>query len=300
MLKGMAYHRELYRQMFPKSSGDIDLLIPIEEFRQVHNYLLQNGFRQYFHADDTHGTRARQAGKHPLEYGVSECHYVRNDDCFDVHVDIHGEISVCNEFEGLPLRQWFPAQHLPWQTNTQTVHTDRFSFRRLCPEMHFLHLVLHMAHHRFSGMKWFLELCRFLEIFGADLDWTMYDRLELNRNYRRLMGILLRLVADVTGEERPGADKWRLFWTHTSEKEFRFFQSCLETENLSQLQQYKTFVLLGADWRQQSSMLSFLLFDGQAVVRFRDNAAYQLMAPLIQPFYLMGRAGWAAARKMKS
>ncbi len=300
VLKGLAYQSELYQQYLPKNSNDIDLLVRQDEFKRIHAYLLQMGFELYPYPQDAYASKARYEGRNPLEYGGSECHYLRKTATFTIQLDMHVEIVIRNPAEKLPVGSWFREAALPWHENTEEVTVGEYKFRRLCLEMHFLHLVLHFAHHSFAGMKWFLEICRFIEVFGKEIDWNYYDRLELSRHCRRLMGIVLRMVCEVTGGTQAGADKWPIFWTSTSEREFRFFQSCLERDSISQFRRYLVLVLLGADWKEKSFFLSYLLFDGQAIIRFRNNGLYQRLAPFIQPLYLLGRVGLSSFTKIKS
>lgn len=49
-LKGYFWACDLYEDINIRSSGDIDILIAIEEFEDIHVIMLQNGFEMESHA----------------------------------------------------------------------------------------------------------------------------------------------------------------------------------------------------------------------------------------------------------
>lgn len=288
-LKGMAYLNSLYTEHPPKLSSDIDILIHPDDYPAARKCLLDKGYIHYW--PDTH--LAFFTGGDEVGGGESEAHFTRKSDTFTFNIDLHWEISVSSRFEGYPTRNWLPIQDYPWFACTEDTEDGGNTYRRLRPEMHFLHLVFHFGpHHHFNGLKWLFELCRFLEVYGDTMDWEHIEKTVSEKNCRRIFGLVLRMIYGITGDAVPAAGRWRTFWTNTREWEYQFFLHNLSIGALSTFRQYCSMVLLGGSWQEKWKMLSYILFDPNAVRRFRGNRMYRICAPIVQPFYLLLRMGF--------
>ena len=156
--------------------------------------------------------------------------------------------------------------------------------------MQFIHLACHFAlNHQFRGAKWFVDLVQFTEKYGEHLDWRYIHGVVTEANVKKVIGITLKLVSEVTGEDGQAAAKSKEFLAgRVTAAEYNFYKSSLFPDR-SHTRTYLSHLLMPCRLNDKLRVLSYLLFDSTAMPHWR-TAGKKGLPPALQPFYLVYRA----------
>jgi len=155
VFKGAALGETLYRDVGLRATGDLDLLIHPQHLPACRELLAELGYASS-EVELTPGShldyRNEQAFSHP--------------DRVQAVVELHWHLlDVPYYIRKVPI-DWF------WQ-HTETVEIEGRPVRVLNPEANLLYLPAHLAlHHRFHGLRWFVDLALLVHKRQADLDWA--------------------------------------------------------------------------------------------------------------------------------
>ena len=292
VLKGFSYMEKIYGNTGARSVGDIDILVQPQDFPKVRDHLLQSGFSYYIHPD-FRGTEEEFVRF--TEY-MGETSFLKKTGILSLVLDLHWHIKAYRE--GSPINAFFPIHDYPWMDFTDTARLGDTEIRCLSPEMHLIHMAMHFSlHHQYNGIKWFLEICIFLDKFGQALDWDFIYKIVGSPDCRKALEVTLLLAEEVMGESRPAG---RMRRAGRSVKgmlpgEYRFYKKCLLHGRDSILVRYLAFILLPADIKGRIRMLSYILFDQSAVPHWRVDGKKR--SRWLQPLYIGYRAGEALLRR---
>lgn len=277
LLKGLSYMEDIYGDTSARGMSDIDLLIRPDDRMKALEYLLAEGYSNYV----IPSFKGSQDDFTKLTDITGESHFMKKSGVLTVGIDLHWKMRA-----GYPLNDYLALDRLPWWEHNSTVIIGGASARRLSPEMQFIHLALHFAiHHEYTGLRWFIEICLFINRYGNDLDWEFIYKTATSLDCRKLLGVCLRLAADYMGDSWPGSVIWRRFLPGSAllPGEYRFYNSCLMRDSRSRLASYTCMTLSPATIAGRLRMISFFMFDPQGVMFW--SGSDKQVSKLLQPFY---------------
>lgn len=148
LLKGMALIHGVYDNIFLRPMYDIDILIHKDDLTRAKNRLEKLGY-------------------------ICKAGYPENFYKEGVRLDLHLEflntyrVKTRNKFHRIDLEKI-------WR-NSQAIKIDEAEARILSPEDTLSQLCLHLAfHHGFSGLMWYFDIIKFLQINREIIDWNKF------------------------------------------------------------------------------------------------------------------------------
>jgi hypothetical protein len=292
LLKGFSRMERLYGNTWTRPVSDLDILITREDYPLVRDYLLGSGFR--FSVKEAFRDRVKEAVEVSDSF-YNEIQFVKDFGKVPFYLDLHWRIEGIAE--GSPLKHLYPLEGYPWRQHTERQSIGGTVVECLSLEMQFIHAVFHFAlHHRFQGLKWFLDICLFIKEFGKEMNWDFISDTVREPDCRKLFGITLRLVSDTAGETSRHIPSWKKFWSGTQlPGEYNYYRQRLLSGH-SLVQDYLTYVFLPLKVSGKIKVLSYFLFHKEAVRQWRQKGS-KSMPPVLQPFYILYRAGAELVRK---
>jgi hypothetical protein len=286
VLKGFSLVEGLYINSALRPVSDLDIYIIRSDYAQVRDVLQGLGYQAQMRADFP-GTYQEF-----IEIGESaftEMHYIRSLGQFHINLDIHWGMDGL--WEGSPLKELFPIERYPWMSSLRRTRVGEWEFNALGWEMQFLHIVSHFAlHHQFQGVKWFLDIGLMLRALGPELDWDFIRRMAGTADFRKAIGVTLRMVEDEAGIKAEQVPPWQSFWNGKAlPGEYAFYRRRLFGA-ASKRGKYLAFSLLPVKLRDKTRVLGYYLLDSAALPQWRigDPPAARRWW---QPFYMVYRVG---------
>lgn len=286
LLKGFAHLEKLYGSLWIRPVGDLDLLIHRAELPRVKNLLYDLGFSQY--VDPAfEGTECEWAAI--AEKYHSELHYYRSLGGFTVNVDLHWDLINLIQ-RGSPLEEIYPVNDIPWFAHRKEIILGEIPVRCFSLEMHFLHALFHFSlGHKFTGLKWFVDLCQFVTLWGERLDWALIYSTAARHRCLKLVALTRRLVAAVAGGHFWPAEAGgiNLAALRINPLELHFYRQRLFAGK-SYTGIYLCLALLPPRWRDRRRVLSYILFNPEAFPHWRTGK--RQIIPGLQPLSMMLKA----------
>ena len=173
-LKGVALSQELYGDPFMRSSGDIDILVRVEDVPRAEELLVGLCYRN---AIGFHSFSRRQQ----LHIIRSEHHHEYINDESGIHIELHWRSYLWNEAQVSAL--WDGSLPSKWAANgNQLSKVDNILF-----------LADHGARHGWQRLKWLSDLAMLMENCSVD-DWdAIYGRADFFELHRPLLETALLL-----------------------------------------------------------------------------------------------------------
>ena len=155
LLKGAALAETLYATSLLRPIGDFDLMVRPEQAQDCRQIIAQMGYIP----------RIAEIGPGPdLLY--------HNQQGFDwpgrtrAPIEVHWHLVDTPYYMRRMPMEWFWAQAASIPVGGQAVQI-------LSPEANLLYLPAHLAfHHRYQGLRWYVDLALLIQQHGPDLDWT--------------------------------------------------------------------------------------------------------------------------------
>lgn len=283
MLKGFAHMVSLYGNTWTRPVSDLDILINRDDYPRLKELLSGMGF-SYHAGDNFRGTVAESQEIDEAYY--NEAHFRQDTGEMSINLDVHWGVEGMGE--GSPLKSLFPIEDYPWRNYTESQVFGSTKVVCLTAEMQFIHNIMHLGlHHRLQGFKWFMDICLLLTEQGHELDWDFIRETVKEPDCRKLVGIMLRLVEDVTAGP-TGIPHWREFWSGGGlPGEYGHYKSRLFAGG-GRAGDYVTLVLLPVRLRDKLKVISFFLFKKEAVRHWRADGQKGTLS-FFQPFYIVCR-----------
>lgn len=283
LLKGFARMAELYGSSACRSISDMDILIRPADFPAVKQALLAQGF--VLAVDDFYAPQAAAYEKFQAEQSY-EASFKKSFAGVSLVLDVHWQLGA--GWPGYEHLGIFALDRVDWQEQTEPFSFHGCEVRRLNLNAHFFHLVCHFGlHHRFSGLKWLHELCLLLERYDRQLDWDWIGETARQTGCTKLVGVTLRLVAEVLGPTHRLAGRWQDYWPKFMPGEFVLYRRRLFQAGSQMADAVCLLLLIERVW-DRLRLLGYLLFDPRGVPQLRLSAAsYSLPRRMLQPFYLL-------------
>jgi hypothetical protein len=156
LLKGPALTETLYRDLALRAMGDIDLVVPTLHVPISQQILTELGYA-------------------PTEIDVSPGAHLdyRNEQAFEYREPHHATVELHWHLLDIPYYLHKVPMNWFWQ-NTETVEIAGHPVQVLNPEANMLYLPAHLAlHHRFHGLRWFVDLALLVHKHHDSLDWEV-------------------------------------------------------------------------------------------------------------------------------
>ena len=187
-LKGPLLSQYLYGALGARTSGDIDVLVKMEDVPRIRNILVSSGYRlsSALHWNsDSACVRSREAE-------------ISFQSAAEVSIDVHWRL--------MPHYSASVFDHLSGWESLRPVLLAGHEIQTLAPEPLLLFLCAHAAKHMFERLGWICDIARFLHV-TPNLDWARI--IEQSRHARSLRQLLLslHLANDLLGAPIPNMDK---------------------------------------------------------------------------------------------
>ncbi len=274
LLKGAALAEILYDNITQRPMGDADLVIPAHKLPACEGALLGLGFVPSA-VELTPGMDV--AYHNELSFSPREP--------FHIYVELHWHLLDIPYYLLKVPMDWF------WE-NTETVEIAAHPVQVLTPEANLLYLPAHLAlHHRFHGLRWFVDLAMLVHKYHETLDWdTVIGKaqefellLVLRETLDRLHGYWPSLPL-----EEP---RQRLRALNPTPFEARLLR-LLTTEPRSPLLDFYTDLVSLPNWPARMRFALLNLFPQQAYMAQR----YGVKSALQLPYWYLYRLGDGAVK----
>lgn len=282
LLKGFTNMDRLYGDRMQRPVGDLDILIRGADYPKVKAHLLNSGFNQSL--DKEVSSRHKEILFDLWETMLLEMHFIKALGVCKLNVDVHLGFSSLWMF---PVRDLYSLAEYPWFEHTEMMTMDHQAIECLRPEMHFLHCAYHFAlNNRFTGLKWFIDLCQYIVKFGHLLDWNLINELTKSPDSGKVLLVVLKLVADATGKdcspflvESGMGLEYRL-----PDWEYRFYQKRLLAGN-AVWQKYLCSALLPCRKADKMKVIRFMLFHRAPLLMWDPDIIK--LPQFLYPFYIL-------------
>lgn len=177
-LKGVALSYELYGDPVIRSSGDVDILVRVEDVAKAEEILIALGYRN---AIGFHSLSAKQQ-RYILE---TEHHHEFVNDAHGVHIELHWRSALWSEVQVLALWDKIVPSDWPCMDLSKLTKVDNILF-----------LADHGARHGWKCLKWLSDIAMLLEISSAN-DWNEIYARAAHFDLQRVLletTLLLKLV----------------------------------------------------------------------------------------------------------
>lgn len=241
LLKGAALAETLYRNVALRPMSDLDLVVPQHRVPDCRDALFDLDYipTEVEERPGSHlAYRSQQGFTHP--------------DPLRPYVELHWHlIEVPYYMSTIPM-DWFWENAVASQDATRTV-------RLLSPEANLVYLPAHLAlHHRFRGLRWFVDLALLVHRNHENLDWDNVIAaaqefellLVLQETLDRLAGYWPSLPLDEPRKQlhalQPTPQERRLFRLLTAEPRSPLLDFYTDIVSLGSLPDQARFILLNA------------------------------------------------------
>ena len=201
LVKGITVFWHLYDDETLRAVSDLDFLIRRDHYHKLSKLLEDRGFyypRNEFAAMNLIITREE------FESGGCEISFVKDTFPFKTSIDVHFDLSGFKKMQSV-MHLLYPMSKFDWFGNTRTIEINNCSVTCLNFEMSLLHMIYHFSiHHSFMGLKWLLDICQMIVKHNDVIDWDKFYKTVENANIKRLVGISLGMVNEITGVESFG------------------------------------------------------------------------------------------------
>ncbi|WP_307475725.1 nucleotidyltransferase domain-containing protein [Cytobacillus purgationiresistens] len=172
-LKGPILAKELYGDLSLRTSGDIDLLIHIEDIAKADRLLVSFGYKQdeYIHSLLN-------------DWKWRHHHFTYYHEAFGTKVEVHWRLNPAPSNE--------PAFHELWQRKQRSTTHQASRLFFLGNEDLFFFLVTHGARHGWSRLRWLADIHQIVE---KGLNWTKVELLLRKHKGKKIAGQALILSA---------------------------------------------------------------------------------------------------------
>lgn len=283
LLKGFARLDELYDDAVCRSISDMDILIRQADFSAVKKNLLGQGF--VMAVDEFYAPQASAYEQFQQEHSY-EASFSKTCAGVSFVLDVHWQLGA--GWPGYEQLGLFRLDRIAWQELTESFSFQGCEIRRLNLNAHFFHLLCHFAlHHRFAGPKWLHELCLLLDRYDRQLDWDWIGDTARQTGCVKLVGVALRMVAELLGPAHRLADRWQSYWPNFMPGEFALYRRRLFQSGSQMAEAVCLLLLIERVW-DRLRLIGYLLFDPRGVPQLRLSAAsYSLPRRMVQPLYLL-------------
>ncbi|MDE0686428.1 MAG: nucleotidyltransferase family protein [Candidatus Poribacteria bacterium] len=154
VLKGMILIRTVYTDIGLRPMCDLDLLAKPTDWTSINKILRSQG---YTTTENYNLLREGEVYDYSFCFGASE--FVK-----------HGPIDVALDLHFNPIWVGNIAEESLW-SRTTVVKEVGVDMLCLCPEHQLAHLCVHLNHHNYMLLKWFVDIYALLHRYKEDLDW---------------------------------------------------------------------------------------------------------------------------------
>lgn len=201
LIKGITILRHLYDDDTLRAVTDLDFLIRRDQYHKLVKLLEDRGFyypRKEFAAVNLIITREE------FESEGCEILFVKDTFPFKTLIDVNFDLSGFKKRQFV-MHMLYPMSKFDWFGNTRTIEIDNCKVTCLNLEMSLLHMIYHFSlHHSFMGLKWLLDICQMIVKYNGVIDWNKFFKTLENANIKRLVGISLGMVSEITGVKSFG------------------------------------------------------------------------------------------------
>lgn len=191
-VKGPVLLKRVYVETWKREIADIDLLIFSETGESLEKSLEEAGFA-------VSEQRFEKIGKYkPDTEGkeISEVPFEKHGALCTITLDVHLSVQA-HGIKKSKLNQIFPIHKINWEEEISSINVDGFELPCLSEEEEFLFEIFHFSiHHGFAGLKWFLDLGKYLKFKAVTLDWEKIFRIADNANLRKVLWTVIVLLED--------------------------------------------------------------------------------------------------------
>lgn len=281
LLKGFTNMDRLYGDRMRRPVGDLDILIGAADYPRVKAHLLARGFRQCL--DKEVGSDQEAILFDLWETMLQEMHFAKSLGVCELNVDVHWGFSSLWMF---PVRELYSLATYPWFEYTERMTLNEKAIECLRPELHFLHCVYHFAlNNRYTGLKWFIDLCQYIVKFGHLLDWNFINGLISSPDSRKILLVALNLVAEVTGNDCSPSILRKLMRSDCKlpDWEYRFYKKRLFAGS-AVWQKYLCSALLPCKQVDRMKVIKFMLFHRAPLLMWQPDGAK--LPRFLYPIYI--------------
>jgi hypothetical protein len=278
LLKGIALAENLYGNVALRPTGDSDLVVSKQQVPAYRRALLELG---YVPLELEFATGAQLAYRNEEALTLPETP--------QVVIELHWHLLDLPYYLRKVPMNWF------WE-NTQSLRIGGQSVKILNPEANLLYLPAHLAlHHRFHGLRWFVDLALLVHKHQDTLDWdNVIDRAEEFE-----LVLVLRETLDRLAGYWPSlplkAPRRRLHDLEPSAIEARLFR-LLTAEPRSPLLDFYTDIICLPDLRAKGRFVLLNVFPQPAYMdrRYGTERMWQL------PFWYLYRFGDGVVKMIRT
>lgn len=200
LIKGIAALRQLYDDPMARAVSDLDIVIKREHYGEVKELLLEAGF---YYPQEQIAKIKLKLSQEEFEDVSHEISYHKDTIPFPTSLDLHFNLSGFGM--NSMMHQLYPIDRHDWFDNLHIIEMDGCKIRCLNHEMTLLNMIYHFSiHHSFRNLKWLLDICQMVVKYNERIDWRRVDQTAAHPNLRKLIGISLAMVKEVTGISRFG------------------------------------------------------------------------------------------------
>lgn len=286
LVKGIVTLKQLYDDDMMRAVSDLDILIHREDYVRTAELFQSQGFyypQEKLEKQDLTMTREEFESRH---YEIS---YVKDTVPFPTSVDLHFDLSRFRKDS--MMHRLYPIHRHDWFANTQMLEMEGYRIRCLNNEMALLNMIYHFSiHHSFRSLKWLIDICQMVVQYQRQIDWDKVYLTAEHPNLRKLVGICLSLVKELTGIDSFGDYSVNDFLKKSPE--MGWFKKMM----FADLHKVKAAfwgrmvrVLLPVTFRDKMLVLGHNLFDKDSIIH-RSKSKNRGGIDLLQPFRLFGIA----------
>jgi hypothetical protein len=283
LLKGFATLERLYDDPAMRVVSDLDIVIKREDYPKVRAFLLEDGF---YYSPEILEKFQLKLTRQEYETFFHEISYFKDTVPFPTALDLHFNFSGFSE-KSL-MRSIYPIDGHDWFGGIQILKLNGYEIQCLDLEMSLLYMVYHCSRHSFRGLKWLVDICQLIVKYNDQIDWCRVYRTAAHPNLRKLVGICLTMVSELTDIERFGEYCLNDFNKITVDTTMYQNMSFADIHKMKARIGGKMIRLgLPVSWSDKMKILGYTLFDRDSIIHRTGTKTRSGIDPL-QPFRWLG------------
>ena len=157
LLKGVALTQAVYPNIALRTCTDVDLLIRPNDLPRVKDTLIQLGYQVEPNFDQFNVSDVKQNSFYIRHIKFER----RNSSILSSPIDLHCHLG------------WDEKRETAFWERSQAVNIGSVKSLVLCPEDCLTYLCIHLHHHGYDRLKWFVDINALVATYQSRLDWNL-------------------------------------------------------------------------------------------------------------------------------
>ena len=261
-LKGKAV-RQFHKEDYITTSTDLDLFIKKSCYSELKELLINSGYKI---PDPDKMMSNTVLSTAEFEKSMNEIMFVKQEKAMQYIIDIQWDFISFGTKS--PLHKIYDINELITNNVVRMQLDNGFNVYTLPMEKQFYIMAFHHAiHHGFRGLKWFVDMGIYYVSCKPDIQSLCKT---LSKDSRKILGIVVSLINDFAGYERPDKRMRKILCTdRLLPFEFKFYKSMLMSRNKglwNNISHRIVKVLLPYHNKTKLNVLAYILFNPDAIV----------------------------------